>query len=126
MNKDVVLKKYWFYLESHIYVSIKKNQMLLYDTHTNVNFLVKSLKVIHIIDSIYKDENIGSIELDQTVLDDPIVKNFIDKVISAKMGSIMDKEIHPVKPVILPPILSLNFLSFKINCRVNNRIILNC
>ena len=109
MNKDVVLKKYWFYLESHIYVSIKKNQMLLYDTHTNVNFLVKSLKVIHIIDSIYKDENIGSIELDQTVLDDPIVKNFIDKVISAKMGSIMDKEIHPVKPVILPPILSLNF-----------------
>lgn len=46
MNKDFGLKKYWFYLESHIYVSIKENQMLLYDTHTNINFFVKSLKVI--------------------------------------------------------------------------------
>ena len=119
MNKDFGLKKYWFYLESHIYVSIKENQMLLYDTHTNINFFVKSLKVIHLIESIYKDENIGSIELDQTELNDPVVKNFIDKVILAKMGSILSKETHPIKPVILLPILSLNFDMEKLKDKEN-------
>lgn len=119
MNKDFGLKKYWFYLESHIYVSIKKNQMLLYDTHANFYFLVESLQAINIIDSIYKDENIGSIELEQTDLNNPSVKNFIDKVISTKMGNILDEDKYPIKPVILPPILSLNFDMEKLKDKEN-------
>ena len=30
------MKKYWFFLYSHIYVNFKTDKMLLYDTHTGL------------------------------------------------------------------------------------------
>lgn len=113
------MKKYWFYLESYIYVSFKTNKMLLYDTHTGLSTIVESQEVINIIRAIYADGNSGSVELSQTDVDSPIVKDFIDKVISTGMGNILEKGKHPMKPVILLPILSLNLDVEKIRDKKN-------
>lgn len=100
--------KYWFFLESYIYVSIKANGMLLYDTHTGMNLYIKSAVAIQLVNKIYEDENLGCIELKSSDLTDPETQDFVDKVVMNRMGELLNQHTHSVKPVILLPILSLN------------------
>lgn len=100
--------KYWFFLESYIYVSIKANGILLYDTHTGTDLYVKSAVAIQLVNKIYEDENLGCIELETSDLTDPETQDFVDKVVMNRMGEILNQHTHPVKPVILLPIISLN------------------
>lgn len=101
-------KRYWFFLESHIYVSIKSDGMLLYDTHTGKNLYVESVVAIQLIKNIYEDGNLGCIELEQKDLEDLEAHNFVDRVVMNDMGKLLDQHEHSIKPVILLPILSLN------------------
>lgn len=100
--------KYWFFLESHIYVSVKANAMLLYDTHTGEDLYVESMTAIQLVNKIYVDENLGSIELESSDLADPETHDFVDKVVMKGMGELLNQHEHSIKPVILLPILSLN------------------
>lgn len=101
--------KYWFFLESHIYVSIKPNAMLIYDTHTGKKLYVKSMAAIQLVNKIYKEENLGSIELESSDLACPETHAFVEMVVSNGMGELLKQHEHSIKPVILLPILSLNF-----------------
>lgn len=101
-------KNYWFFLESHIYVSIKSNAMLLYDTHTGKNLYVESAVAIQLVNKIYEDENLGCIELTQSDLLIPETHDFVDNIVMNSMGNLLDQFDNPIKPVILLPILSLN------------------
>jgi len=103
-----VENKYWFFLESHIYVSIKSCAMLLYDTHTGKSLYVESMVAIQLVNKIYEDENLGSIGLTSSDLADPETRDFVDKVVMKGMGKLLNQHTQPVKPVILLPILSLN------------------
>lgn len=102
------MKKYWFFLYSHIYVSFKTNTMLLYDTHKGLKIVTSSCEAIQIIRSLYDNKNIGSIALNDVQYSYPLVKDFIGKIISEGMGELIDENKTPVKPIILLPILSLN------------------
>lgn len=102
------MNKYWFFLESHIYVSVKPNAMLLYDTHTGRDLYVESMIAIQLVNKIYEDENLGSIELASSDLADSETHDFVNKVVMKGMGELLNQHTHPIKPVILLPILSLN------------------
>ncbi|MGN1218318.1 MAG: TIGR04150 pseudo-rSAM protein, partial [Phocaeicola sp.] len=60
------------------------------------------------VNKIYVDENLGSIELESSDLADPETHDFVDKVVMKGMGELLNQNTHPIKPVILLPILSLN------------------
>lgn len=100
--------KYWFFLESNIHVSIKPNAMLLYDTHTGKNIYVESIAAIQLVNKIYEDKNLGSIELQTSDLADPEINVFVDTIVTNDMGELLNQHEHSIKPVILLPILSLN------------------
>ena len=102
------MKNFWFYLESHVYVSFTPFKILLYDTHTGQRLVTGVPEVIKIVRDIYADESLGSVELDQEEIDVPAVRDFIEQVLSVGMGKLYDKEQNSIKPVILLPILSLN------------------
>lgn len=99
---------YWFFLESHIYVSIKSNAMLLYDTHTGKDIYVESDAAIRLVNRIYEDESLGCIELNRLDLARPEIHGFVDMVVMNGMGELLEQQEHLSKPVILLPILSLN------------------
>jgi len=101
-------KSFWFFLESYIYVTIKSNILLVYDTHTGNNFSVKSEVAIQIVRKIYEDKNLGCIELKLSDLDNPDIYTFVNAVIINGMGKLLDSKEYPIKPIILLPILSLN------------------
>lgn len=101
--------KYWFFLEPHIYVNFKSDTILLYDTHTGKSLYVDSASCISIVNKIYEDDSLGSIELEGFNLEEIELKEFVNAVVGNGMGKLLDQHEHPVKPVILLPILSLNF-----------------
>ena len=100
--------KYWFFLESYIYVSIKSHAMLLYDTHSGKNLYVESPVAIQLVSKIYEDDNLGSIELESSDFSNPEIINFVNTVVTYSMGKLWNQQDHTIKPVILLPILSLN------------------
>ena len=100
--------KYWLLLESYIYVNIKANGILLYDTHTGTNLYVEAAVAIQMVNRMYEDESLGCIELESSDLTDPETQDFVHKVVLNRMGELQNRHTHPVKPVILLPILSLN------------------
>jgi len=83
--------------------------MLVYDTHTGKNLSVKSEVAIQIVRKIYEDKNLGCIELKLSDLDNPDIYIFVNAVIINGMGKLLDSKEYPIKPIILLPILSLNF-----------------
>ena len=89
-------------------MSIKPQGMLIYDTHTGGKMYVDSLTAIQLVSKIYEDENLGCIKLEQSDLDDEETRGFVDAVVKNGMGKLLDQVEHPIKPVILLPILSLN------------------
>lgn len=103
------MKKYWFYLKSYIYVSFKTDALLLYNTHSGDTISVVSVSCMQIINNIYMDNSLGCVELTESYLQDREIREFINCVIKKGMGKLLDQNEHPVKPVILLPILSLNF-----------------
>ena len=102
-------KKFWFFIKSHIYVNIKSNAVLLYDTHTGKDLYIESDSAIQMTNKIYEYENLGSIELEQSDLRKSGTLDFVNMVVKNDMGELQDQNQFPTKPVILLPILSLNF-----------------
>ncbi|MBO4840995.1 MAG: TIGR04150 pseudo-rSAM protein [Bacteroidaceae bacterium] len=99
--------KFWFFLESHIYVNIKSNAILLYDTFTGKSLYSEFAVAIQLVNKIYEDKNLGCVELERIDLNNPEMRCFVEEVISNGMGKLLDQNEHITKPVILLPILSL-------------------
>lgn len=118
-------RKFWFFLESHIYVSFKENKMLLYDTHSGKSLFVTGSEPIQLVRRIYEDENLGSVELLERDFSVVVIRDFINDVVASGMGQLVDAEQQPVKPVILLPILSLNFDVERLKDKENADVILS-
>ena len=101
-------KKFWFFLESHVFVSIKTNEMLIYDTHTGKSLCVDSEASMQLVHKLYEDNSLGSIELEQEDLENAEIHVFIKTVVENEIGKLIEQSEHPIKPVVLLPILSFN------------------
>lgn len=120
----MIKKRYWFYLEPYIYVAFKPAMALLYNTHTGKRILVSSSDGIRLLQQIYEERNLGSVELSSEELASPEISQFVQEVTSLEMGRLVDVEEQPVKPVVLLPILSLNFDIEKLKDKENARLYL--
>lgn len=101
------MKKYWFALKSHIYVDFKEKNILLYDTWHGNRIESTLDKAITLIRQMYEPANLGVVGVDENMLSEPQVREFVETVIHKDMGDLMDVEKCPVKPVRLIPILNL-------------------
>lgn len=102
-------KNFCFFLESHIYVSFKEDKMLLYDTHSGKSLFVVESEPIQLVRRIYEDENLGSVELSERDFSVAVIRDFVNDVVASGMGQLVSAEQQSTKPVVLLPILSLNF-----------------
>jgi len=101
-------KKYYFFLESYIYVNLKGAEMLLYDTHTGKRLLESSPDAIALVQEIYKEENLGSIEISEKTLKNEKIALFIQRILDLQMGQLLDATLYAEKPIVLLPILAIN------------------
>lgn len=102
------MKKYWFYLEPYIYVEFKAGLILMYCTKTGVYTEIESIQCKSIIEEIYKDENLGVVELSEDQVQNTQVREMIDFLAIHGMGHLDPVIDSEERPVILLPLLSLN------------------
>lgn len=102
------MKKYWFYLEPHVYVEFKTEKILVYCTKTGAHLEIEELHCRSIIENIYKDENLGVVEISEDQAMNTNLQCMIDYLTTHGMGNLVPVVDPDEKPVILLPLLSLN------------------
>ncbi|MBP5345052.1 MAG: TIGR04150 pseudo-rSAM protein [Bacteroidales bacterium] len=101
-------KKYWFYLEPHIYVKFQEKEVFLYNTQSGSELKTLDKDCIKLIQGIYEEEALGCIEIAEKDCSQTSILEFLQQIKRRQMGKIVDVNSVDKKPVVLLPIMSLN------------------
>lgn len=100
------LKNVWFYLQPYVFISEDKSKYLLYNTQAKKGLLFnKNNAMGGIVGYIQNTDNMYSILIDLNDLKNKEIYEFIQKLLSEGYGDILEGTMS--KPIIMPPILSL-------------------
>jgi len=107
MKKNKI-KHYWFYIDSYVHISVKNENILLYNPY-NGNFLEYSQKpqILKLLKRLQYPKNLQVIKLDETDLEKPIIKEFVQKIREFFMGDLMDMKYSKGKPIQMTPIVKI-------------------
>lgn len=99
-------KKYWFFVDTHVHISIKKDHILFYNTLTGqtLEFTGEPL-ILRLTKRLKADRNLRVIGLKAGELRDPAIMKFVGRIRGMFMGDIMDAAYSKAKPAQLPPYL---------------------
>jgi len=99
-------KNYWLYLEPYIHLSIKDNEILLYNTLSQKHLFYTKEKIKKIIDELIIPENLFCIYFKGTDLCDPEIYEFVKNLRALFMGDIIDVSYSKSKPIQFVPKLN--------------------
>jgi pseudo-rSAM protein len=101
-------KRYWFYIDSYIYISVKKGNALLYNPY-NGKFLEYSSNqtVLKLISRLQSPRNLRVIPMTEEELSKPAIREFAKEIREYFMGDLVDTEFSEGKPVQMPPLLKI-------------------
>ena len=98
-------KKYWLYIASHVYCSIKNGQVLLYNTKNGMYIENNTREIVALMQELHKKQNLGVTMIkDEQIMIAPY-KLFVEEFCRKDMGGLIDYTQE--KPIQLMPILSL-------------------
>ncbi len=101
-------KRYYFYIEPYVHISIKKNNILLYNTTTGQSLEYKdNPKITRIIRRLKSRRNLLVINLTERDLSHPEVAGLVKKARDYYMGDLMHASFSKGKPVQLMPMLNV-------------------
>ncbi len=97
------VKSYWFYLEPFVYVSIKGNDLLLYNTLTGkfLTYICRP-RLIEFLFDLNRKENLYALKVSQEFLRDNGLEDFVDDISEHFMGDLIDVSLSGKKPFIMP------------------------
>ncbi len=97
----------WLYLHPYVYLSIKKERALLYNTlnHELLEYSKES-PIFALIQRLGNDNNLYVIKI-KTADIDPSIETFINQIREVFIGDIVDTRLSTKKPIQLKPILNL-------------------
>jgi len=102
------INQFWLIIHPHVYVSrVGLLDALLYNSQNGYYIEVNNQEIISLIDQLHEEKNLGSILLENDILNTQIIGSFI---IEAKMKGICDTvnfQFNSPRPVQLMPILSI-------------------
>ncbi|MCL2312518.1 MAG: TIGR04150 pseudo-rSAM protein [Firmicutes bacterium] len=103
------MKEYWFYLNKDTFLWYNDDIVIVYNT---LNGRLIESKICKSLQSICKElcipKNLYCIKLDQNIISNNNVANWIDKIIKSDAGNLIENYDGILKPVSFMPILKLN------------------
>lgn len=102
--KKETKSQYWFTIEPYVYVSLKENEVLLYNTLDGVTIESNLIEVTKLLKETLKKENNGIILLSDKDLLNKNIADFIQELREKYMGDIIDTTLSRGKPVQIPPL----------------------
>ena len=104
-----MMKTYWFYLETYVFIWSNSKEILLYNTLSGKGYLFSKVSELNLIVSQLEDKNnLYCITIIETELQYPAIRNFVHSVRENFCGDLLDKSIYKQKPLIIIPELNIN------------------
>jgi hypothetical protein len=100
-------KKYWFYIEPYVYISLKEQEVLLLNTLDSSTEKSIDKEVIALISSIFEPKNCGVTLLNEQYLQSDKIIQFIKKTQEKYMGDIIEYQTIKQKPIQLLPYINI-------------------
>lgn len=103
-------KDYWFYIETYVHISMKKDSLLLYNTFTGTALEYSGntpAKVFALVRRLLHRGNLWIIRLSINDLKDPEIGGFVQAVRSRFMGDLLGTSWSDGKPVQTVPIVTI-------------------
>jgi pseudo-rSAM protein len=110
LNKQNVSKSYWFHIETYVHVSLKRNNLLLYNTYTGRTLEYDGEahgKILRLIRRLQSPKNLWMVRLREEELRDPEISGFVEKVRQEFMGDLTDTALSEGKPAQMVPIVTI-------------------
>jgi pseudo-rSAM protein len=100
-------KSYWFYLESLVYISIKKDIAVLYNTLNGKMIESKNPVIINLIKKLNSKKNLFVVKLKEEDLINPDILMFVQEIRNGFFGDLIDSTYSKGKPIQMPPHLKI-------------------
>jgi pseudo-rSAM protein len=109
-KQNRVKKKYWFFIENYVHISIKKGVLLLYNS-LNGRALDYSgrqhQKIFSLVKRLQSPKNLQVILLTEKDLQEPVIAEFVLAIRNHFMGDLIDTSFSTGKPVQMMPIINI-------------------
>jgi pseudo-rSAM protein len=101
-------KKYWFYIESYIHISVKKDRVLFYNPYTGKMLeYANNPEIMGLVRRLMRPGNLQAVLLMESELKRPSIGEFIEAVREYFIGDMIHVSHSRGKPVNMPPILKI-------------------
>ena len=94
---------FWFTIEPYVFIDIKKNSVLLYNTLDGVVLESNNDIIIDLLKETLQEKNCGVLFLSNERYNQKDIKDFINELKEKYMGDIIDVNLSKGKPVQLLP-----------------------
>lgn len=102
-------KKYWFYIDSYVHISIKKNTVLFYNPYTGKILEYNNEPgILGLVKKLRLPANLRVVPLWETELNNPVIREFVSNIKENFMGDLLETGASHSKPVQLPPFPKVN------------------
>ncbi|MCX6583518.1 MAG: TIGR04150 pseudo-rSAM protein [Candidatus Aminicenantes bacterium] len=99
-------KKYWFYIDNYVHLFLNNDSALFYNTYSgNCLEYEGNAIVMKLVKRILAPRNCRVILLKEAEIDQPAVREFIDKIRAYYMGDLIDSSYSKGKPIEMPPLV---------------------
>jgi len=98
---------YWLYIESYVHCAFSNSSVLLYNTLDGNYIESNDKKIIDLIKSVYKKENLGVIRFNGKKLKNNVYKELIIELKIKYIGDLIPIELSKHKPIQLMPVVNL-------------------
>ena len=104
-----MIKEYWFYLETYVFLWSNSQEILLYNTLSGKGYLYSYAPELKPLVAQLEDKsNLYCITINETDLQNPAIRDFISSVRENFCGDLLDKSIFKQKPLVVIPELNVN------------------
>jgi len=104
-----MMKEYWFYLETYVFLWSDYREILIYNTLSGNGYLYHNHPELRpVISGLEDKSNLYCITINENDLKVPAIKDFIHSIQENFCGDLLDKSVHTQKPLVVIPKLNVN------------------
>ena len=100
-------KKQWLCVHNWVYASMLPDIVMLYNTRNGQFITTKDHHQIYLVSQLHERNNLGTILIDNNILQDPNLSDFIKEAQQKDIFSLIEYCENQIKPVQLMPVLNI-------------------
>ncbi|MCP5048372.1 MAG: hypothetical protein GY940_14480, partial [bacterium] len=106
--KEEKNKQYWFYIDSYVHISVKKDWILFYNPYNGEILEYRDTpEITRLIKKLLRPRNLRVVRLSETDLERPVIRELVESVRKYFLGDLIDVIHSQGKPAQMPPMAKI-------------------